>query len=111
MVLSWILVLALPKPPVVNVSGMPKLHSQFTLLFLIRVDAILESLADDHCPFCPTIYCLTISSDTDPTDAMNRERVHMESFPRFIGDGNLDFIPGQAGEAFQGYSLPIVWAV
>lgn len=91
MVLYWILVLALPKPPVVNVSGMPKLHSQFTLLFLIRVDAILESLADDHCPFCPTIYCLTISSDTDPTDAMNRERVHMESF--------------------QGYSLPIVWAV
>ena len=58
----------------------------------MRVDAILESLADDHSPFCPTIYCLTISRHTDPTDAMNPERVHME--------GNLDFTPGEANEYF-----------
>lgn len=79
-------------PTVVDVASMPKLYGQFLLLFPIRVEAILESLADDHCPFCPTMYCLTTSSDTDPTEAMNPERVHL--------DDKLDFI--------QGYSLRIV---
>jgi len=86
---------AASQPPIVDVSGVSKLDSEALLLFPVWIDAILEGFADDHLPFCSSMYCLTTSSDTAPTEAMKRERVHIE--------GNLDFI--------HGYSLRIVWAV
>jgi hypothetical protein len=69
-------------------AHMPKLYRKFLLLCPVRIDAILEPLADDPGPFCASMYGLTPSSDTDPTEAMNRERVHM--------DGSRDFIQGYA---------------
>jgi len=54
-------------PLIVDVAGLSELQRKFLSLFPVRIDAILEGFADDHWPFCCSMYCLTTSSDTAST--------------------------------------------
>ena len=44
--------------PVVDIASLSKLNSQGGLLLPVRIDTVLECLADDHWPFCASMYCI-----------------------------------------------------